>query len=273
MAGFRGFVLGLAVLAAIAVPAWFLTGALGTKFGLLDWTVGFGLMTVGLGSLVLLGALGIALLALGLSLLVKPRKGALLALACAVIPAAGLGYGVYVQGQTKAIPPIHDISTNRIDPPQFSEAVLAARAKVTKGNDLDYANNVVPNDPRWGAFAGKTAADLTAQAYPGVKPIAVEIDADDALIAARDVAEALGWKVTRFDQAAGALEAESTSFWYGFTDDIAVRVRPGVTDVGATVDVRSVSRVGLSDLGANAARIQAFSARFEQTVAGAATGN
>ena len=64
------------------------------------------------------------------------------------------------------------------------------------------------------------------------------------------------WTLGLQDRDAGRFEATSRSFWYGFTDDIAVRVRP--RHGGSVVDVRSVSRVGISDMGANARRIRAF---------------
>jgi uncharacterized protein (DUF1499 family) len=66
----------------------------------------------------------------------------------------------------------------------------------------------------------------------------------------------MGWEVVTVDSEAGRLEAIDTTFWFGFRDDVVVRVRPGADDV--RVDVRSVSRVGVGDLGANAARIRHF---------------
>lgn len=262
----RSFLVGFAVVAAIALPIWFVTGALGTRFGLLDWTVGFGLMTFQLGPQLMVGALAIALLALGAALIVKPRKGIITAILALIIPATGLGYGMFVREQARDIPPIHDISTDVVDPPSFGPAVVEARAKITRANDLDFATTTPP-------FSGQDPREVQAQAYPDIRPIRVEIDADDAWMSARDTAEAMGWTITREDQAAGILEATVSSFWYGFVDDVAVRVRTPLTQEGAIVDVRSVSRVGMSDLGANAARIRAFQAAFSKRVEGAATGN
>ena len=74
-------------------------------------------------------------------------------------------------------------------------------------------------------------------------------------------AEAQGWTITASQEPSlsqeGRIEATATSFWFGFVDDIVVRVR--ATSDGAVIDARSTSRVGLSDLGANAARLRAFS--------------
>jgi uncharacterized protein (DUF1499 family) len=262
----RSFLVGLAIVAAIILPVWFLAGAMGTKFGVLDWTIGFGLMAFQLGPLLMMGALAIAFLALGAALIVKPRKGILAALLALIVPAAGLGYGASVRSQVAHIPPIHDISTDMIDPPAFSQAVAEARATITRSNDLDYSTLTGP-------LAGQDPREVQARAYPDVRPIRVEIDADDAWMTARDTVEAMGWTITREDQAAGVLEATVSSFWYGFTDDIVVRVRTPVTQVGAIIDLRSVSRVGVSDLGANAARIRAFRAAYSKRLEGAATGN
>jgi uncharacterized protein (DUF1499 family) len=77
---------------------------------------------------------------------------------------------------------------------------------------------------------------------------------------AHDVARELGWEIVAVDPEAGRVEATATTLWFGFKDDVVVRVRPGQT--GATVDVRSISRVGGGDLGANAARVRAFLERL-----------
>ena len=72
------------------------------------------------------------------------------------------------------------------------------------------------------------------------------------------------WDIVAAEQAAGRIEATDRTFWFGFADDIVVRVRP--TDVGSRVDVRSVSRVGVSDVGANAARIRAYLADLAEQI-------
>ena len=74
------------------------------------------------------------------------------------------------------------------------------------------------------------------------------------------LAAAQGWEVVDVNPEQGTVEATATTFWFGFKDDVVVRVRPEGS--GSKVDVRSISRVGLSDLGANAARIEAFLGEF-----------
>jgi len=73
-----------------------------------------------------------------------------------------------------------------------------------------------------------------------------------ALAVARD----MGWQIIDSNPSEGRIEATDTTFWFGFKDDIVVRVRP--TQNGSRIDVRSVSRVGRSDVGTNARRIQKF---------------
>jgi hypothetical protein len=273
MAKVRGVWVRLALAASLLLPIWFLIGALGTKFGLLDWRVGFGLMTFQLGPLLMMGALGLAAIGLLLALLVPPRSGVLMALVALLIPAAGLGYGAWVRTQVKDIPPIHDVSTDLVDPPAFSAAVVEARGKVPGGNGLDLLTATLPDAPRLGPMAGKPVVDIHRAAYGDVKALMTDAPPIDAFQVALDAAQAQpGWVVDRHDAAAGMIEAHATSFWYGFVDDIAIRVRPLPDGTGSTVDVRSVSRVGLSDLGANAKRIRAYLTTLNSKLGEAATG-
>ncbi|MGH7421143.1 MAG: DUF1499 domain-containing protein, partial [Candidatus Rokuibacteriota bacterium] len=79
---------------------------------------------------------------------------------------------------------------------------------------------------------------------------------DRVLARAVDVARGLGWEIVAVAPAEGRLEATDRTPWFGFRDDVVVRVRPD--GAGSRVDVRSVSRVGRSDLGTNARRIRGF---------------
>ncbi len=82
----------------------------------------------------------------------------------------------------------------------------------------------------------------------------------DAFGHALDAAKAMGWAIAAADSAAGRIEATATTPWFGFKDDIVILVTPA--GEGSRVDVRSVSRVGKSDVGTNAARIRAFLAKL-----------
>jgi uncharacterized protein (DUF1499 family) len=76
-----------------------------------------------------------------------------------------------------------------------------------------------------------------------------------------DAARSLGWEIVSSDAPGGRIEATDTSMWFGFKDDVVVRVLPDPSG-GSRVDVRSVSRVGTSDIGANAKRVREFLAKL-----------
>lgn len=148
--------------------------------------------------------------------------------------------------RASSVPPIHNISTDLEDPPQFS-ALVGQRG-----------DNVNPLE-----FDAERLAPLMREAYPELGPLDVPLPPAEALARAEAVAEAMGWEVVAVDADAGRLEASVSTRFYGFTDDVVVRVR-GRPDGGSRIDLRSVSRVGRSDLGANAARIRAFQERYRQ---------
>ncbi len=262
MDAFRKWFVRGAFVGSLLVPVYFLTAALGTKYGYFDWTVGFGQMTFVWGPRVLLGAAGLAFIAVLMALLIPPRRGVGLALAALAIPLLGLGYAAYVRSAAQSIPPIHDISTDLVNPPAFSQAVVRARAAVTNGNDLDLLNKVT--------HEGAPFIELQRRHYPEIAPVTTTLDPARTFDIALDLARAQGWTIGETNADTGAIEAVDRTFWYGFTDDIAIRVRPD--GAGSRVDVRSVSRVGRSDLGANAKRIgpylQELRTRLEAVGAG-----
>ena len=103
------------------------------------------------------------------------------------------------------------------------------------------------------------------EAYPDLAPVDYPIAPEAAFETALAVAQDMGWDVVAADQAAGRIEASDRTFWFGFVDDVVIRVRP--TDAGSRVDVRSVSRVGVSDVG-KTARIRAYRAELDDRISG-----
>jgi uncharacterized protein (DUF1499 family) len=223
--------LGSALLVALAGPL--------TRFGVADWQAALGLMryaaiAAGIGALLCL--IGTVVLRL------KGRRIGLLALGL-VAGAAAFAVPVTMLRMARSVPPIHDISTDTQDPPGFV-ALLPDRAGAA-------------NPP---GYAGADVAAQQRQAYPDVAPIMLRVPPAQAFGRARAAAADLGWRVAAADPAAGRIEATATTLWFGFKDDVVIRLRPA--GGGTRVDVRSKSRVGKSDLGANAARIRAFAARL-----------
>lgn len=258
MARFRTGLVRVAAALAVLLPVYFALAALGTRARLWSPGFGFGTLTVQLGPPLILLVFVVSLIALGFALFVKPRNGVVLAALAMVVPLAGLGGFLTLRSAASAVPPIHDISTDLSDPPGFSDPVIEARAAIPGGNDLDLADARVPDRPMFAPHGGARVIDLQRQAYPDIAPLFVPLPSRQAYDLAVKSAEELGWEIVQADPEALRFEAVQKSFWYGFIDDIAVRVRPGATPEESRIDLRSSSRFGVSDLGANAKRIRAF---------------
>lgn len=158
------------------------------------------------------------------------------------ITAAAIPY--WWQRQAQRLPVIHDISTDLENPPAFA-AVVPLREGSPNGLERDAA---VMLQQREG--------------YPDLAPLTLPEPSTQVLARARDTAERLGWTIVNVDERGGIIEATDTTRWFGFTDDVAVRITPWGT--GTRVDVRSVSRVGRSDVGTNARRIRTFLAALQE---------
>lgn len=234
----RAILIG-AVIAVVLLPL----GALGTKFGV--WPFGIGLLFVFGGTI--LAAVGFGgglfawLVARKNQLVVDKKLAGMGALVSGLILAF---MGVQANGAF-SVPPIHNISTDVNDPPAF-QAILAQRGET---------DNPV-------TFDASTLAAPQAEAYPWVKPLVTSLDQAGATQRAATVLESMGLDVVAVDAEAHRVEATHTSFWFGFKDDVVVRVR--AAGDGSVVDLHSVSRVGQSDLGQNARRIGRFIDAFAQ---------
>lgn len=164
----------------------------------------------------------------------------------------GLAFAVYLGNYAlvaRSVPAIHDITTDLSDPPAFRHLPLRSD---------DFA--VIPNPkkrPGWAALSPMERwRAIHSDAYRDLRSLMLPISPHPALAKAEALARSRGWKIVAVDAAAGQLEATAISRFFRFKDDVIVRVRPAGS--GSKVDMRSVSRVGLSDLGENAKRIRLF---------------
>ncbi len=139
-------------------------------------------------------------------------------------------------------PLIHDISTDTESPPDF---VAALTLRGDRSNPLAYDAD---------------SAHQQRQAYPNLATLNSALTTDQSFALALAVANEMGWHVHHKQPDSGQIEAIATSFWFKFKDDIVIRIRP--EQHGSRIDLRSSSRVGRGDLGANARRIQEFQRRF-----------
>ncbi|MFT6408847.1 MAG: hypothetical protein ACJAQ6_002269 [Arenicella sp.] len=158
----------------------------------------------------------------------------------ALLPLIGLGTQMFT---AKSVPAIHNISTDVVNPPAFDK-VVALRGEKT--NPLEY--NVAD------------LASVQTEAYPKVKTLITDLSVSEAHARAKSVLESMGLELVNSDQSNGILEATETTTLWGFKDDLVVRIAE--SNGKTAVDLRSVSRIGMSDLGANAKRIEKFLAKF-----------
>ena len=234
--------LAIAVLAALALA---LAGP-GHRLGLYDFMVGFTLLKWSIYGAA--AALLLALTGTALALWRGPRRALLVSLTALVIALGTAAVPLGMLVQARSVPPINDITTDPDDPPVF-EAILPLRAGAP--NSADYP--------------GRPVADQQRVAYPEIQPIEVALPPDAAFEVALATIETLDWTIVARDLARGRIEATDTTFWFGFVDDIVIRVRP--EGAGSRIDLRSVSRVGVSDLGKNAERIRTFIDEFNRRLA------
>lgn len=263
----RSLLARLILFLALLLPVYFAGAALGARFGVFDWRLSLGTLIIEWGPRLIIGVLVLAIVILIATLAKAPRRGWRSAAVAALIPAIGLGYLAWVRAQSEDIPPIHDVSTRPADPPTFSPALMSQRASSPDTNPV--VSLTVPvstlekyQGPRFAGMAERSLGEIAAEAYPTVRPLTIPASVDEAYAAALAEARANGWAIVSEDAANGTFDATATTFWFGFKDDVAVRVR--AEGQGSVVDVRSTSRVGLSDLGANAARIERYLAGVEQ---------
>jgi len=233
----RRVTLSLAVLAVLLLA---LAGP-GVRAGF--WTFGTGFQLLRWGAY-----LGIVAGVLAIILLLRPAWRAPTAWPLVLAVLLGLlaaGVPWYWLQRAKRVPPIHDITTDTQRPPAF-DAVLPLRAGA--------ANPAT--------YGGPEVAEQQLKAYPDVKPLMLPATAPPAAFhRALEAARASGWDLVAADSAAGRIEATATTGWFGFKDDVVVRIEPA--GAGSRVDVRSVSRVGGSDVGTNARRIVAYLRRVQ----------
>lgn len=203
-----------------------------TGFAILRWSVYIGL---GAGTIALAGAVA-AIAARSRKHAALGMAGALLALAIAVPP-------WNLQRIATHVPRIHDITTDTDNPPQF----LALR-------------EVREQSPNGANYRGEQIAALQKAAYPDIKPALLALPPAATFERALAAARRMGWDIAAAEPAEGRIEATATTRWFRFKDDVVIRITPD--GAGSRLDIRSMSRLGRSDLGANAKRIRAFFAEF-----------
>lgn len=227
----------LALIAAAAAFILFFIGGPGFRFGLWSYETGFMLLRYG-------AYVGIAAMVLGaiplLHLIWRNRKlGSLVALFLGLFVVMSLqGY----KNKARQVPAIHDISTDLDNPPQYQ--FIDARDEAERG------------------FTDAQHRALQEVYYEDIQSLKTTKSVEATTQAMHKVLQDMGMEIVHYNAPAGRIEAVATTAWFGFKDDVVVRVQD--SDAGSIVDIRSVSRVGRSDIGKNAERIREIVERAEE---------
>ncbi len=226
------------VVAVVAAGAEILAGP-GTRIGWWTFPTGFNILRWG--AYAGIAGAGVSFVA-GVAARPGPgpgRRTARIAVAGLLVglSAAAVPWGY--QRVARSVPAIHDVTTDTENPPAFSVLLPVRR-----------------DAPNGAAYGGAEVAAKQRAAYPDIRPAHLGVPAGEAFDRALAAAQKMGWTIAAADRAAGSIEATATTFWFGFKDDVVVRVAPEGT--GSRIDVRSVSRVGIGDLGTNARRIRTY---------------
>ena len=232
----------LLLTSAVVMLVVLVTGPLGYKFGLAALMPSITSVMIGV-----VGGFLVSLVSLGMWVVAFRKNNArdklllIVSLVIGMLPLAAMAPQIL---KAQLAPTIHDITTDTQEPPEYS-TVIALRADAA--NDLRYGTATLSPEKHAGLQLG---------AYPNVTTIYSKLDISSAVRRAKTVLNDQGLQIVDVSVDEGRVEATATTFWFGFKDDVVVRVREHET--GSKIDVRSVSRVGTSDLGANAARIERF---------------
>jgi hypothetical protein len=240
-------VTSLALVLAVGAVAAALVASVGAGQGAWHFRGAFTVLRYAFFAAIAGAVLGLA----GLLLARRARKAKLM-LPNLLAVVVALGFVLYLGAQIRTarnVPGIHEVSTNLDDLPQFTRLKLR-EDYLEKVPDMDRAElKALGPEARWKA--------IHREAYGDLRTVRVAASPADTIRRAAELARSRGWAVAHEDAQAGTLEATDTTFFFRFKDDVAVRARPAPGG-GSLVDMRSISRVGGSDVGVNAKRVRSF---------------
>jgi uncharacterized protein (DUF1499 family) len=223
------------VAAAICATTDLLAG-LGYRWGWWHYRYGIALLRVSGWSA--LAATAVALIGSVAAGMTGERRALAAGIAGVIVGALALGFPGYHYYQAQHLPRIHDISTDTDNPPRFVAALPLRRGAENK---VDYSVD--------------TAAEQK-KGYPDIAPAVLQVSPVVAFERALAAARAMGWMIVASVPQEGRIEAVATTLLFGFKDDVVIRIAP--LGSGSRIDLRSLSRVGRSDIGTNAKRVRAF---------------
>lgn len=237
---------GLALVVACAAAQLLMLAGVGSRFGWWHFRFGFTLLGYGV-----YAGVGAVLLGIWGGILAGRKRqpaGIVMAVLAVVSGLVVVAVPASWRLNARRVPAIHDITTDTVHPPQFV-AILTLRKDA----------------PNPAVYGGPEVAELQKLAYSDLRTEVLNLPSGQAFDLALKSAQAAGWRIVAAEPAEGRIEATDTTFWFGFTDDIVIRV----TAAGerTLLDIRSVSRMGKSDVGTNARRIKCYLKRLRSEAA------
>jgi uncharacterized protein (DUF1499 family) len=227
---------GLAFVAGVVGPVF-------AHFEIVTPMIGFAILALGILDAV------IALICGGIALLRGDQQSRGAALGGIIAAAIVLGPILLSASRGAGLPRINDITTDLDNPPEFTQAM---RLDENKGRDMSYP--------------GAEFAEQQREGYGDIKPLRLNLPPGDAFAEVYKVAQDFDtWEITLADPGIRKIEGIDTSWLFRFKDDFVIEVRPDGTS-GSLVHMRSKSRDGKGDIGANAARIAAFFAKVRASL-------
>ncbi|MEE4212061.1 MAG: DUF1499 domain-containing protein [Parvularcula sp.] len=233
----------IATLLSLAVVLIYLCTIYGYRLDLLDLGAMFGFVRM-----LIIPLAVAAVLALAATLALLMRRAWLASIAALFVAAAAAGFAylpIWMRGEASKVPPIHDITTDTQDPPEF-----VATAALRKPDENPAAYDTAQTEQQ-------------REAYPELKSLVMPKRIDEAFAIAMDAVKAEGLDIVDINPREGRIEATETVPLFGFKDDVVIRLR-NAHNRATVIDIRSKSRVGRSDLGFNARRIESLLERMEE---------
>ncbi|MCP1726374.1 uncharacterized protein (DUF1499 family) [Natronospira proteinivora] len=213
------------------------------RFELLELSAAFSLLRYAAWAGLLIALLGLPVL--GLAFYVgETRRAIVLAGLAIILGTTTAAIPFNWQQKADSVPPIHDITTDTTNPPAFQDI---APLREDAPNPVEYS--------------GEETAEQQREAYPDIDTLQFTTAPEMVMDTAVTVSQEMGWELVSVDAGEGRIEATATTRWFGFKDDVVIRIRD--TTDGSELDIRSKSRVGRSDVGTNAERIRQFRSRME----------
>lgn len=248
----RRIISGLAIISlvgGVGLGVYALFASLGVWFGMWDFRTGFNMLRTVNASADWAAWISLAVtigVFVGARRLALPNAMRLTSFAAIGTLAATLAYIIPVSySAPTGTPAIHDITTDTDNPPQY---IAIAPLRANAPNNMIYGEQANWDKPRMAAAQHEAYPDIVPQVFSESK----EVVFNRALASAK----ALGWEIVDQNPTTGRIEATDTTFWFRFKDDVVIVVEN--TAQGSVLNARSLSRVGTSDVGKNAARLREF---------------